>query len=143
MIDGMYFDGYGPDDANPDIGDSTITETVGLGGFAMAAAPAIVRFVGGDAAAAVRATVSMYEITSAESSVFQIPALEFRGTPLGIDCCKVAQTSILPVVNTGIAHREAGIGQIGAGLVRPPIDAFAKALNGIATMLEDDRETSA
>ncbi|MGN6189637.1 MAG: DUF1116 domain-containing protein [Conexibacter sp.] len=132
MIDGLYLPGYGPEDANPDIGDSTITETVGLGGFAMAASPAIVRFVGGRAEAAIEATLAMYEIAWGESGSYQIPALGFRGTPVGIDCRAVVHTGVLPFVNTGIAHREPGVGQIGAGLVRPPMEAFAKAVRALA-----------
>jgi hypothetical protein len=132
MIDGLYLPGYGPEDANPDIGDSTITETVGLGGFAMAASPAIVRFVGGRAEAAIEATLAMYEIAWGESGSYQIPALGFRGTPVGIDCREVVHTGVLPFVNTGIAHREPGVGQIGAGLVKPPMEAFAKAVRGLA-----------
>jgi hypothetical protein len=132
MIDGLYLPGYGPEDANPDIGDSTITETVGLGGFAMAAAPAIVRFVGGGAEDALEATRAMYDISWGESRSYQIPALGFRGTPLGIDCRDVVHTRILPFVNTGIAHREPGVGQIGAGLVEPPMEAFAKAVRALA-----------
>jgi hypothetical protein len=131
-IDGLYLPGYGPEDANPDIGDSTITETMGLGGFAMAAAPAVVRFVGGSAEDALDATRSMYEIAWGESSSFQIPALGFRGTPLGIDSREVVRTRVLPIVNTGIAHREPGVGQIGAGLVRPPMEAFVKAVRALA-----------
>jgi hypothetical protein len=131
-IDGLYLPGFGPEDANPDIGDSTITETVGLGGFAMAAAPAIVRFVGGSPDDAIHATESMYEIAWSESHNFQIPVLGFRGTPVGIDCREVVRTRTVPVVNTGIAHREAGIGQIGAGLVKPPMKAFVDAVNALA-----------
>jgi hypothetical protein len=131
LIDGLYLPGYGPEDANRDIGDSTITETVGLGGFAMAAAPAIVRFVGGDAADALTATRAMYDIAWGESSHFQVPALGFRGTPLGIDCREVVHTGVLPFVNTGIAHREPGVGQIGAGLVKPPMEAFAAAVRAL------------
>ncbi|MFC5829174.1 DUF1116 domain-containing protein [Nonomuraea insulae] len=130
--DGLYLGTYGPGDANPDIGDSTITETTGLGGFAMAASPAIVRFVGGEVADAVRATRSMYEITLAEHPVYQIPGLGFRGTPVGIDVTLVARTGLLPVVNTGIAGRVAGTGQVGAGLVRPPVEAFTSALAALA-----------
>ncbi|WP_182880079.1 DUF1116 domain-containing protein [Microbispora sp. H10949] len=130
--DGLYLGGYGPDDANPDIGDSTITETTGLGGFAMAAAPAIVRFVGGEVADAVAATTSMYEITLAEHPAFQIPGLGFRGTPAGIDVALVARTGVLPVVNTGIAGRVAGTGQVGAGLVSPPAGVFTAALDALA-----------
>jgi Protein of unknown function (DUF1116) len=132
MIDGLYLPGYGPEDANPDIGDSTITETVGLGGFAMAASPAIVRFVGGRAEDALEATRAMYEISWSESPIYQIPALGFRGTPVGIDCREVVHTRVLPFVNTGIAHREPGVGQIGAGLVEPPMEAFAKAVRALA-----------
>ncbi|NRQ30551.1 DUF1116 domain-containing protein [Nonomuraea sp. NN258] len=130
--DGLYLGAYGPDDANPDIGDSTITETSGLGGFAMAAAPAIVRFVGGEVPDAMAATRSMYEITLAEHPAYQIPALGFRGTPIGIDVTLVARTGLLPVVNTGIAGRIAGTGQVGAGLVRPPVEAFTNALLALA-----------
>jgi hypothetical protein len=130
--DGLYFGSYGPADANPDIGDSTITETTGLGGFAMAAAPAIVRFVGGEVGDALAATRWMYEITLGESTAFQVPILSFRGTPTGIDVTKVVRTGILPVINTGIAGRVAGTGQVGAGLVEPPIEAFTAALDALA-----------
>lgn len=132
IVDGLYLPGFGPDDANPDIGDSTITETIGVGGFAMAAAPAIVRFVGGSALDALIATNRMYEIAWSESDHFQVPALSFRGTPLGIDCRAVVHTGVLPVVNTGIAHREPGVGQVGAGLVDPPMAAFVSAVNALA-----------
>jgi hypothetical protein len=132
MIDGLYLPGFGPEDANPDIGDSTITETVGLGGFAMAAAPAIVRVVGGGAEDALEATRSMYDISWGESRSYQIPQLGFRGTPFGIDVREVVHTRVLPFVNTGIAHREPGVGQIGAGLVKPPMEAFVKAARALA-----------
>src|SRR5262249_21434452 len=125
---GLFFPGYGPADANPDIGDSAITETAGLGGFAMGGAPAVVQFVGGTPSDALRFTRTMYEITLGESVAYRIPALDFRGTPTGIDVRMVAQTGILPQINTGMAHREAGIGQIGAGLVRPPRACFDRAL---------------
>ena len=134
-IEGLYLPGFGPEDANPDIGDSTITETIGIGGMAMAAAPAIVRFVGGSPQDALDATRSMYEITWGESDHYQVPALGFRGTPLGIDCRAVVHTGLLPVVNTGIAHREPGIGQVGAGLVDPPMEAFVAATRALADRL--------
>jgi hypothetical protein len=130
--EGLYFAGFSGADANPDIGDSTITETAGIGAFAMAAAPAIVSFVGGRPADARAATLEMYEITVAEHPSFTIPALGFRGTPVGIDLRKVVELGITPRVNTGIAHREAGVGQIGAGLVRPPIELFEQALEAFA-----------
>jgi Protein of unknown function (DUF1116) len=130
--DGLYFTGFSAADANPDIGDSTITETAGIGAFAMAAAPAIVSFVSGTPRDAMNATLEMYEITLAEHPHFTIPSLDFRGTPVGIDLRKVIELGITPRVNTGIAHREAGVGQIGAGLVRPPLAVFEQALMAFA-----------
>jgi len=130
--DGLYFPGFTAADANPDIGDSTITETAGIGAFAMAAAPAIVTFIGGTPQDALNATLEMYEITAAEHSQFTIPALGFRGSPVGIDLRKVVELGITPRVNTGIAHRQAGVGQVGAGLVRPPMEIFEAALVAFA-----------
>lgn len=130
--EGLYFSGFSSADANPDIGDSTITETAGIGGFAMAAAPAIVAFVSGVPSDATNATLEMYEITVAEHEHFTIPALDFRGTPTGIDIRAVVELGITPRINTGIAHREAGIGQVGAGLVRPPAEIFEEALLAFA-----------
>jgi hypothetical protein len=125
---GLWFPGFTAADANPDIGDSTITETAGIGGFAMATAPAIVTFVGSTPKDALNATLEMYEITVAEHRQFTIPALDFRGTPTGIDIRKVVEKGITPRINTGVAHKEAGVGQVGAGLVRPPMAIFEKAL---------------
>ncbi len=130
---GLYLGAYGPDDANPDIGDSAITETIGLGGFAMAAAPAIVRFVGGSVPDALATSRLMYEITVGENPAYAIPILEFRGAPTGIDVTLVARTGVLPQINTGIAGRVAGTGQVGAGLVQPPMDCFTSALSALAT----------
>ncbi len=132
---GLYFPGFTAADANPDVGDSTITETAGIGAFAMAAAPAIVTFVSGTARDAMTSTLEMYEITLAENPAFGIPSLDFRGTPTGIDIRKVVRTGILPRVNTGIAHRNAGIGQIGAGLVRPPRACFEGAVQAMVAAL--------
>jgi hypothetical protein len=129
---GLFFSGFTQDDANPDIGDSAITETAGIGGFAMATAPAIVTFVGGTPKDAMNATLEMYEITFAESRFFTIPALDFRGTPTGIDLRKVVELGITPRINTGIAHKNAGVGQVGAGLVRPPLKIFEDALVAFA-----------
>ena len=129
---GLYFPGYGPADANPDIGDSAITETAGIGGFAMGGAPAIVQFVGGTVADALRYTRLMYEITLAESEAYRLPTLDFRGTPTGIDVRLVVHTGVLPQINTGIAHRLPGVGQIGAGLVRPPRACFTEAVRALA-----------
>jgi hypothetical protein len=131
MIEGLFFPGFGPEDANPDIGDSAITETVGLGGFALAGAPAIVQFIGGTPADAVAYTLAMYEITAAENELFRIPALNFRGTPTGVDVRQVIRTGELPVIDTGMAHKEAGVGQVGAGIVRPPLECFVAALRAI------------
>jgi hypothetical protein len=129
---GLFFPGFTAADANPDLGDSAITETAGIGAFAMAAAPAIVSFVGGSADDARRATLEMYEISAAEHQHFKIPSLGFRGTPTGIDLRKVVELGITPRINTGIAHRLAGVGQVGAGLVRPPMAIFEAALLAFA-----------
>jgi hypothetical protein len=129
---GLYFPGFTASDASGDIGDSTITETAGIGGFAMASAPAIVTFVSGTPRDAINATLEMYEICFTEHKYFAIPPLDFRGTPTGIDIRKVVETNITPRVNTGIAHKEAGVGQIGAGLVRPPMEMFEQALLAFA-----------
>ncbi|MHB8731224.1 MAG: YlbE family protein [bacterium] len=129
---GLYFPGFTAEDGNPDMGDSAITETAGIGAFAMAGAPAIVTFIGGAVRDAVASTLEMYEITMAEHEAYRIPALDFRGTPTGIDVRKVIRTGILPRINTGIAHRQAGIGQVGAGLVRPPRICFEDALRAMA-----------
>jgi len=133
---GLFFSGFSQDDANPDIGDSAITETAGIGGFAMATAPAIVTFVGGTPKDAINATLEMYEITFAESKYFTMPSLDFRGTPTGIDIRKVVELGIAPRINTGIAHKNAGVGQVGAGLVRPPLVIFEQALLAYAEKYE-------
>jgi len=129
---GLFLGDYGPDDANPDIGDSAITETYGVGGFSMAAAPAIVRFVGGSVPDALATTERMYQVTLTENPAMAIPIMGFRGAPTGIDVLKVARTGWLPQINTGMAGRVAGTGQVGAGLVQPPQEAFEKALVALA-----------
>ena len=135
LPDALFFPGFTKDDANPDIGDSSITETVGLGGFAIAASPAIVQFVGGTAKDAVNYTLAMYEITVGENSVFQIPYLNFRGTPTAIDVRKVVEKNITPFIDTGVAHKNPGVGQVGAGVLSAPIEPFKKALEGLAKKL--------
>jgi hypothetical protein len=129
---GLFLGDYGPDDANPDIGDSAIMETYGVGGFSMAAAPAIVRFVGGSVPDALATTERMYQLTLAENPAMAIPIMGFRGSPTGIDVLKVARTGWLPQINTGMAGRIAGTGQVGAGLVQPPQECFEKALAALA-----------
>ncbi len=132
---GLFFSGFTQEDANPDIGDSTITETVGIGGFAMAAAPAIVKFVGGTPKDAINFTLEMYEITATENQNFRVPSLDFRGTPTGIELIRVLETGIVPRINTGMAHKEPGIGQVGAGLVQAPMECFVKAAEYMAENL--------
>ena len=134
--DALYFPGYTKADANPDIGDSAITETNGLGGFAIAAAPAIVQFVGGTAADALNYTLTMYEITVGENNMYKIPGLDFRGTPTGIDVIKAAKTGILPFIDTGVAHKNAGVGQVGAGVLSAPPEPFARAFEYFARNLK-------
>lgn len=124
---GLYFPGYSEADAAADIGDSSITETFGMGGFALAAAPAIVQFIGGTYQDGVNITNEMYEITTVENSNFKIPTLNFKGSPTGIDIVKVIETGIEPTITTGMAHKDPGIGQVGAGIVKAPMECFVKA----------------
>ncbi len=133
--DALFFPGYTKEDANPDIGDSSITETNGLGGFAIAASPAIVQFVGGTTSDAIQYTLEMYEIAAAENTVYQIPYLNFRGTPTGIDVVKVITKNILPFIDTGVAHREPGVGQVGAGVLSASAEPFTRAFEGLAARL--------
>ncbi len=133
MPEGLYFAGYSRKDANPDMGDSAIVETVGLGGFAMGAAPAVAGFIGaGSPSAAGDFTRAMGEITIGQNPEWTIPALDFAGVPTGIDVRLVVETGLAPVINTGIAHREPGIGQVGAGIVRAPLACFQQAVLAIA-----------
>jgi len=130
--EGLYLGSFGPDDANPDIGDSAITETAGIGGFAMATAPAIVRFVGGTVPDALDTTARMYDLCVTENPAWAIPVMEFRGTPTGIDVTSVLRSGQLPQINTGMAGKVAGTGQVGAGLVTPPMECFVAAIHGLA-----------
>lgn len=134
--DGVYLPGFTEADAAGDIGDSAITETAGLGGFAMGGAPAVVKVVGGSPEDALAFTRAMHGITLAQNPAWTMPALGFRGTPTGIDVRKVVESGVLPIINTGIAHKEAGVGQVGAGLVRPPMVCFTDALRALAAEVE-------
>lgn len=136
MPQGLFFAGFSQDDANPDLGDSTISEVAGIGGFAMASAPAIVQFVGGTPGDAIRYTKEMYEICVAEHPHYKIPILDFAGTPMGVDIRRVVETGVTPFINTGIAHKEPGIGQVGAGILRAPMNMFENAL---AALAEDEQ----
>jgi len=139
IADGLYLGSYGPDDANPDIGDSAITETAGVGGFAMATAPAIVRFVGGSVPDALATTRRMYDLCVGDNPAWAIPIMEFQGTPTGIDVTAVLRSGQLPQINTGMAGRVAGVGQVGAGLVTPPMECFTAAIDGLAVLASDQR----
>jgi hypothetical protein len=136
VVEGLLFPGYTSADAAPDLGDSAITETAGLGGFAMAASPAIVQFVGGSPQDAIASSLEMGHITLGRNGAFTLPALDFTGTPAGIDARKVVDSGIAPIINTGIAHKQAGIGQIGAGITRAPLACFAKAILALAEQVE-------
>lgn len=138
MPQGLYFPGFTEADANPDMGDSAIVETIGLGGFAMAAAPAVIGFVGaGSASSALTFTQRMREITIGENRDWTIPALDFAGVPTGIDVRLVAETGIAPTINTGIAHRQPGVGQVGAGVVRAPLWCFIQAAAALSEVSAD------
>lgn len=136
---GLYFTGFTEADGNPDIGDSAITETVGVGAMAMVAAPGVTRFVGaGGFEDALETSNEMAKICLGHNSTFSIPTWDFQGTCLGIDIRKVVETGITPVINTGIAHKEAGVGQVGAGTVRAPLGCFENALTAYAKKLGID-----
>lgn len=136
MPKGLFFPGYGPEDANPDMGDSAITETYGIGAFTMASAPAVVRFVGADSVQdAIGYTKAMYRITHGVNTQLTIPNMEFKGAPMGIDVCRVVDTGITPAINTGMAHKMPGVGQVGAGIARAPLDCFTQALVAFAQTL--------
>ena len=133
MPTGIYFPGFSEKDANPDMGDSAIVETIGLGAFAMAAAPAVVGYVGaGRASQAASFTRAMAELTIGANPAWTIPAMDFAGVPTGIDIRLVVETSLAPTINTGIAHRESGVGQVGAGIVKAPLKCFEDALVAFA-----------
>ncbi len=132
FVKSLYFPGFTEADACRDIGDSVITETAGIGGFAMANAPALVTFIGGVPKDAINTTLDMYEITSAEHKQFTIPLLDFRGTPTGVDIRKVVEKQITPRVNTGVAHKDPGVGQVGAGVASAPMSLFEDALVAFA-----------
>ena len=128
FVSGLFFPQFTASDAGRDMGDSAITETFGLGGFSLAAAPAIAAFVGGSVGDTLAASRSMYGICHGEHAAFSLPALDFRSAPLGIDVLRVLDSGVLPVINTGIAHKNAGVGQIGAGVTTAPLECFIKAL---------------
>jgi hypothetical protein len=132
IVRGLYFPGFGVQDANPDMGDSAITETTGIGAFALANSPAILSLVGGTAEDAQKYTRQMQQITLALNDTFLIPLFDFQGTATGIDIRKVVKTGILPVIDTAIAHKHPGVGMIGAGIVTAPMEAFKSALRGYA-----------
>ena len=128
---GLYFAGFAQHDANPDLGDSAICETAGYGGQSLAAAPALVQLAGGTVADAIAITREMHDIAWARNPDMALPYLDFAGAPAGIDVRKVVDNGIRPVLTTGIAHRQAGIGQIGAGMVRVPMACFTQALRAL------------
>ena len=132
MVQGQFFEGYRLEDANAVIGDSEVAETMGIGAFAIAGAPALARYVGGTLEEAARLSIEMYSITLAEHPRFTMPALDYRGTPMGIDVRRVVESGVTPIFNTGVAHRTPGIGQIGAGFVRTPLECFTTALAELA-----------
>tara|TARA_B110000014_G_C20110938_1_gene585203 strand:- start:429 stop:1682 length:1254 start_codon:yes stop_codon:yes gene_type:complete len=135
QVDALYFPGFTVDDASLDMGDSCVTETAGIGAFIMAAAPSMVQFVGGTAADVNRYTEESYEITFGENPSYTLPTLDFKPAPAGIDVIKVVKSGIAPIINTSIAHKEAGIGQVGAGMTRAPIECFKKALEAIVSKI--------
>ena len=127
-VEGLYLPGYSAVDAGLDMGDSAIAETVGWGAFTLGGAPGILPLVGGTFDEALRVTREMRKITTAVHPTYRLPALGFEGTSVGIDIRKVVQLNLAPVIDTAIAHRQAGHPIIGAGLTRAPLECFVKAL---------------
>jgi hypothetical protein len=125
-VEAKLFEGHTENEISWMGGESIITETVGLGGFAQAAAAALQTYQGGSYEKMIARNKELYEITVAENPDYLIPALGFRGTPTGIDIFKVIETNVLPVMDIGIAGRDGG--QIGAGVVRAPIACFETAV---------------
>lgn len=140
---GLFFPGFAESDSNPDLGDSAICETAGFGGFSLAASPALVQLVGGSVGEAIAYSREMYEITTARNPALSLPNLDFTGAPCGIDIRKIVDNGIRPVVTTGIAHKEAGVGQIGAGIVRSPMDCFTQAVLALAALPQGSQEKRA
>ncbi len=141
MPKGLFFTGYSQEEANMDMGDSAITETFGVGGMAMIAAPGVTRFVGADGFnAAQEISDEMEEITFSHNQNLAIPTWDFKGAVVGIDVRKVVETGITPLINTGIAHKKAGVGQIGAGTVRAPYGCFTQALKGLVEKYAEEEK---
>jgi hypothetical protein len=134
--DALLREGYADSDAALDIGDSAVIECIGLGGMAVAAAPAVAAFFGGGAADAIARTELMSQITVGRSRRFTIPALDFAGTPLGIDARLAAELEITPQITTGVLHASSGAGQIGAGVAHQPIGPFRAAVLALAEELD-------
>jgi len=131
-VKGLFLPGFKQGDEGRDIGDSAITETVGWGGFVLGGAAGILAFVGGTPEEALAYSRQMRQITIGQSPDYLIPPLGFEGTAVGIDIRKVVQTGILPIIDTAMAHKEPGHPIVGAGLVRPPLECFTKALKRFA-----------
>jgi hypothetical protein len=127
-VKGLFFPGFSQEDAHLDLGGSRIKETAGFGGMCIASSPAMCLLIGGRARDTVQHTLNMYEITSAENPAYQIPYLDFRGIPTGIDVLKVVDTGITPIITTGINHKRENVGHIGVGVTISPFECFRKAL---------------
>jgi hypothetical protein len=133
-IEGVYFPGYREEDAGLDMGDSAITETVGLGAFAMAAAPGIAGLVGKSHGELLASSAEMSQITAGRNPALAVPQWDMSGVLLGIDVRRVVQTGVLPIIDTATAHRDAGHRIIGAGVSRAPAECFTEALNAWFTL---------
>ncbi len=124
-VQAKLFEGHNEDEITWMGGESIITETIGLGGFAQAGAPALQNYQGGSYEPMIARNKELYQIVVGENPSLLIPAFGFRGTPTGIDIFKVLETKVLPTMDIGIAGRDGG--QIGAGIVRAPIACFEAA----------------
>ena len=134
----LYYAGQGPDTSARDVGDSAVLELVGLGGAAAAGSPSVAAFVGGSMSDALAMTTQLDLICAGRSSRFKLPALDWRGTPLGVDVRKVVELGITPKVTTGILHASEGTGQVGAGVATAPIECFRTALLALDRAIDRD-----
>ncbi len=116
------------DSAGLDMGDSAITETVGWGATTLANQLGFLPIVGCSLEQALELTHEVRQLSVSSSTNYAIPIFKFEGSPLGIDIRKVVETGVLPIIDTGIAHKEPGYPIVGSGLARPPMECFKKAL---------------
>jgi hypothetical protein len=127
------FKPYTREDFGNDMGDSVITETNGWGALIAGNSLALAYVVGATPEEAFATQHENSKLTLAENPQYKIPAFGYRGSPCGIDVRQIVARRQSPVINTGIAHREAGHSVVARGLLTSPIDCFDQAFNAFCT----------